>query len=484
MITIKLKKDITDLLEVDEESKAKHTEYIAPSSDVLAALGTTIKVEMVTLSSLPTTPTADMSEEAIDSLKYIADTTLLFKTVNKELIHWRWVDKIESENINIPNMDSSYIKVSKTYLIEKETGKLVNKADVKMCTNCGKPLDTHNEILCKACLIKKHFHIQSYSYKPTPIFAGTQTGTLAKTCPAWYGLELEYGLEDNLEMAQLCFEHESELFLKSDSSIEGGSHRCEMVSHPASFTHLMKSSSWVNKLDRLKAVNRPEKNGCHIHISRTAFKDNKHYAKFKFLIQENVPLVELIGGRKLNNYCNIMANKTLMFKTMKDGTSGDKYALCNEQHKDTIELRFMASSNKPAQVRRYIQYIDSMMKYTAYYGSSASYSGYYTYVTKYKTTYPDIFSILQANESMLSGEVTYKEAKFYESDILDLATKYFGAIVSAKFYGVDGVEEGKEVVYSSNNRFLVETKEDGTLRQVGGYSLQPRSKVIVKYAKI
>ena len=480
---IKLKKDISTYLETSDEG-IKHTDYLAPDESIIKELGKEIEVEMATVASMPTTATDTLSADAIEALKYMADSTLIFANSTDHLIHWKWVDKIAKEPLNVPNMQSSFIKVSKTYLLEKTTGKLINKADIKICTECGKPLDTHNEVYCKSCLTKKFFYVHNYSHKPKIVFHGNQKGTLAKTNPAWYGLELEYGLETQVEMAQLVYEHQSELFLKSDNSISGGSHRAEMVSHPGSFEHLMSPSSWVNKLDRLPAVDKPDSNGCHIHISRTAFKDDKHYAKFKYLIQENIPLVELIGGRKLNNFCSLLASKATMFKTKKEGTSGEKYAMCNEQHQDTIELRFMASSNKPKQVRRYIQFLDAMVKYTAYYGSSASYKGYFDYITKYQTMYPDIFALLNANQDKLTGEVAFKEPKLFEADIMDLPTRYYGSIVSAKMYGIDGFNDGEVREYGNNNKFTVEVGTDGNIRHAGGYSFRPTSKMLVTYAKI
>lgn len=485
MIKITLKPNIDSLLETDEETQQKHTNFIGVTPVVSAALGKSVDAVYFSKADITSTPSADFTEEAIDSLKYLVESTLVFMLPTEELIHHSWVATINGQPIlEAIDTSSAYIKVSKDYLLDTKTKAIVNKADIKICTECGNPLDTHSKILCSKCLVKKHYHVQNYSYKPTLVFHGTQTGTHAKANPTWYGLELEFGLETQLPMAHLISDYSTELFLKSDSSIQGGKYQAEMVSQPASFSHLMSADSWVNNLDTLDAVNKPESNGCHIHISRTAFKDNKHYAKFKFLIQEQTKLVELIGGRKLNQYCNIMANKNTMFKTMKEGTGGEKYALCNEQHKDTIELRFMASSNKPAQVRRYIQYLDAMVKYTAYYGSTATYEGYYKYVTKYKATYSDIYSLLAANESLLIGEVTYKEPVLVTEPLEDIPSKFYGAITQLQFFDVNGFTDG-ETRKIDSSRFNIEMDTNtGSIRNVMGWSIRPTSKVLATYAKI
>lgn len=484
-ISIKLKSNIDDLLELDEESGARHTDYISPSVNVLVNLGKVIKVNYVSKSDITATPTADLPEEAIESLKYLVESTLVFALPTEELIHHSWIESVNGQAI-LPSIDmsSAYIKLTDDYLLDTKSKTVINKSTVKICTECGKPLDVAHKTLCSACLTKKYFHVQNYSYAPSFVMHGTQSGTHAKSNPIWYGLELEYGLESKLPMATLISDHSTELYLKSDSSIRGGSFQAEMVSHPCSFKHLMSPTSWVSKLDTLDAVNNPESNGCHIHISRTAFKDDKHYAKFKFLIQENIELLELIGGRKLNQYCNITANKATMFKAMKEGTGGEKYALCNEQHKNTIELRFMASSNKSTQVKRYLQYIDSMIKYTAYYGSTASYDGYYKYVTKYEATYPYICKLLSANESLLTGSIQYKAPTMLTCDILDLPARYYGIVTQLEFSNTSGMDNGT-VVRVDNSTFRIETDVNtGNIKSVYGYNIQPTSKVIATYAKI
>ena len=97
-------------------------------------------------------------------------------------------------------------------------------------------------------------------------------------------------------------QHGDVLYLKQDSSISGGEFRAEVVSHPHSFAKLMAPDSYINTLDSLKVEHKPS-NGCHIHISRKAFKDRKHFTIFYFLLHNSRELLEFVGGRTLNNYC-------------------------------------------------------------------------------------------------------------------------------------------------------------------------------------
>ena len=465
-------------LEYNSEFDMKHTDFIAPSEYIIENLGKEIEVTVLTEKVLNDLIAEDSAEaDQITSLKYLLNNTLVFCTENGDVIHYSWVSNINKEvaltKIEPTNM---YVKVTRNFLIEKSTGIVHNKADIRICPNCGEYLDVEGEELCSSCISKKYFNLHNYSYKPTPSFIGKQVGKHAKLNPVWYGLELEYGLTTQLQMALLVKNHSNEVYIKSDSSITGGNYKAELVSHPCSFDHLMSNKSWLNAIEALDAVSNPETNGCHIHVSRTAFKDNKHYAKFKFLLQSNIALIELIGGRQLNSYCKMVSDKRTIHKTDKDLIAGDKYTVCNEQHKDTIELRFMASSKNVADVKRYIQYVDALIKYTAYHSATANYKGFYAYVVKYSSVYKEIHSILEANIDKVVGEVKYKTPKIIRAAFDTVKPKDYANLV--KIY-IDNIPHSLE----DRTITLEFSTTTGKVAYISGYTVPDNATLDVEYIK-
>lgn len=478
---ITLKSNIDSLLVTVNDNRSTDVIDLTPTTEAL--LGKTIEVVIYNKSIL----NPNDSPEVAEMKKLLAESTITFvyqKDGRNFPIHNSWVSKFEGKPIS-KSIDPTkpLILLTEQWYYKRETNELISSTDIKVCITCGGPLDDTHPTLCRDCFQVRYFNVKSSSHTPSPIFFGTQTGALAKTNPAWYGIELEYGLHTKLQMAKFVHNFEDEIYLKSDGSIRGGNYKTEMVSHPGSFTHLMSPYSWVSNLHTLDAEDSPLTNGCHIHISRTAFKDSKHYAKFKFLIQENNELLELIGGRPLTSYCDKKTAKKLIHRCDKDYTGGEKYSVVNETHKATIELRFMASSNNPDQVKRYLQFIDSMLKYTAYYHQSASYQAYFSYVTKYKDTYPLVHAILEANQSVIKGEVVYKAPTLVEinlnnmsqADILNtIKIKLIKYVPDIKDGTVTEINGNFDIVYNSNQGFI---------ERAFGYRLAPNSIVTCIVAK-
>ena len=477
---ITLKSNINDLLtEPFEGQTLYHTDFIGCTDEVKALLGTTIEADIDCF----------REEAIVDEFKFI-DVPVLFYPVNADTpIHYKWVDSINGEPIHqlitINGTSAAYVDISASYFVEIATNTLVNKSSVSVCHICSNPVEDTTIKICNHCLETKYFDVKSHSYIPQSfIFTGKQTGKLAKENPRWYGLELEYGLKNKLDMAKLVYKHSPLLYLKHDGSIEGGNHKAELVSHPMSFSELTKPTSFINDLGSLKVVDNPSTNGCHIHVSRTAFKDDKHYAKFKFLIQSNIPLLEAIGGRTLTRYCkpNVATQRAINL-TKKDIKQTDKYLVCNEIHTNTIELRFMASSNKPAQVLRYLEFIDSMILYTAYHTSTATYADYKKYVSRHSNTYPNINSLLASTTIPLEGAITYKKTSEVTCDIKKIPFNCVANIVRYSITFANGNTSVIDEAVSSSGVNLSFDQITGELKNFNGYGVTPEDVITVTYIK-
>lgn len=470
-----IKSTLSELPAVDEEGNEytfKGTEYIPFTDEVTTYLNKTITVNVDYNSpddELDPLPTDGVVFAPTDS-----DTVLL---------HYKWVKSINGEPL-IDTIDASNpaIQLTNNLFLIKSTSELKHKDDLEICTICGAVNEELDDGMCSKCVTEKYFKVHNYSHKPDFKFTGNQVGKYNKDNPIWYGIELEYGLQAKDKMVNLLRSSNDTLFLKSDSTISGGNHQAEMVSHPCSFDYLKSEDSWVNSIDTLDAVDKPENNGCHIHISRTAFSDDKHYAKFKYLVHSNLPLLEAIGGRKLTNYCKPFAPKNKVHSTKKNSRSGDKSVVCNECNRDTIELRFMASSNEVDQVFRYIEYLDSMIKYTAYHTKKATYKGYAKYVNKYKSKYESILNFINGTEIDLTGEITYTTPKVKVVNLNDIKASDILHITHLKIIEED--DSIRQDVDISLNEISVSTNvQSGVINYIAGYDIRSGETALVTITK-
>jgi hypothetical protein len=246
--------------------------------------------------------------------------------------------------------DKKYIKVN-TNILGVEDLKIYKKGELDVCS-CGNVLDVEEFDKCSNCLVKDNYYIRNYSYKPTPEFQGKQSRQ-DKDNPIWYGIELEYGIHNKLPIAKLV--EKGAIYLKSDTSIlrgvEGG---CEVVTHPYSFTELMKKDNWISMLPELNVVEHSSDNGCHIHVSKTAWLDDKHYALTYHLLFRLAEqgVLEKLGGREFTSYCRL-ARKQLQhitkYSKSKSSNEGDRSVWCNENNVNTVEFRFFSSTKDPKQ---------------------------------------------------------------------------------------------------------------------------------------
>ena len=464
-IKIKLKDNIDDILNYDEETQTHFTDFIALSPEVKAMLGTSLEVEL----DLPRQCDIDEGDNSIQL--GIPDSEFV--------IHPSWVAKCEGYKAAIDEtLNGNYVKLNSKVYYDIQADAIIPKSDVSVCTSCNAPLEDSSEELCNHCLEEKYYKKYSYSYKPTFEFIGKQKGKHAKHNPIWYGVELEFGTKAKIKMAKLL-KANPKVYAKDDSSIRGP-YCAELVSHPHSFDALKAKDSWIQGLSTLDAEDHPDSNGCHIHVSRTAFKSDQHYAKFKYLLHSNLELLEYVGGRKLNSYCEPYAPKHELFTIQKDDVKGERRSLCNESNKHTIELRFMASSNSPSQVLSYIEYLDSMIKYTAYHTTSATYNGYMKYIIKYSDTYNNILSRLQENKVEISGSVSYKKPKLYEMKLADMPASRYKNIVS--MYTTNTKNNSKRDLTMRANVDIT-VNSNGRFTSINHHNIEPNETVYVRYMR-
>ena len=145
------------------------------------------------------------------------------------------------------------------------------------CYDCGCILrrdDTYfnddDEYICAHChqTIQNKFAIQSYYYKPTPIFYGDG--------PRYFGVELEIdrgGESENNARTLLSIANSLEelMYCKHDGSLDDG---IELVTHPLSLTYHLEIMPWRELLKKAVGLmyysHKGGSCGLHVHVSRSA----------------------------------------------------------------------------------------------------------------------------------------------------------------------------------------------------------------------
>lgn len=331
----------------------------------------------------------------------------------------KWVEEITDGTTTLKTLKTTAKKMSgyvefKTGYLYKEADMTIVKKDTLPLCDCGTFIHDDKELLalgiCSKCYVAKHFNVRNYSYKPKPKFTGTQIASNNGN-EVWYGVELEYGLNDKLAISKLVAKHN--IYLKSDASINGGSEGgAEMVTHPYSFSGLMSGNSWVDELDTIDC-NDSNNNGCHIHVGRTAWVDDKHFALTYFLMYElaTLGLLEQIGDRPFNNYCELNTPIERIHQVKKEKVAGMSKARglwCNENNDATVEFRFFNGTNDPKQLKRYVQLLEGVIKYTKFHTKTVTTQGLFAYIRKHATKYAEL------NEFTSSWDITNKTVTYTE----------------------------------------------------------------------
>jgi hypothetical protein len=249
---------------------------------------------------------------------------------------------------------------------------------------------------------EEHNLIHSYSYKPSAIFLNDdghksyyatvidqETSLNRTSLYMGFELELETGRFPTRDCAQFVLETintESNdiVYLKEDGSLENG---FEIVSHPMTLGFAMEHFAWDGISGLIKRGCKSWDAGTcglHIHLSRSAFRDEKHLFKFFKLILDNAPDVKRFAGRDSERWANFdkgyflnawneynddgnyvtRTNHSLMKHAKNESRNENRYCAVNLQNRHTVELRFFKPSLNPKTVQAALQFCDAVFNYT------------------------------------------------------------------------------------------------------------------------
>jgi len=210
-------------------------------------------------------------------------------------------------------------------------------------------------------------YIESYNYKPSPIFHGDGI---------FYGLELELdrgGMIDNNAYELMCIgnNNSEHIYIKQDGSLDDG---MEIVSHPMSLDYHLHSMPWEQILQR--AVRMGYKShqagtcGMHCHVGRNALGENfeeqeNTISNVLFFIEANW-IQMLKFSRRTEEQMNRWAsrygykdNPKELLEHAKNNTIG-RYACVNLSNFATIEFRMFRGTLKLQTFIATLQMVDEI----------------------------------------------------------------------------------------------------------------------------
>jgi hypothetical protein len=216
--------------------------------------------------------------------------------------------------------------------------------------------DYHNSPYCDDCYAQHESdgYIQSYNYKPEPIFHGNDI--------RFFGVELEIdhgGKDDDNAgtLYDLANRYDNNIYIKSDGSLSDG---LEIVTHPMTLEYHLKTMPWRSvveqALDLGYTSHKSETCGLHVHVNKNSFSDSQSYqdiciARVLYIIErfwEELLRFSRRTEEQLKRWANRYGYKECpadILNTAKRGFNG-RYSCVNLTNYDTIEFRIFRGTLK------------------------------------------------------------------------------------------------------------------------------------------
>ena len=227
---------------------------------------------------------------------------------------------------------------------------------------------------CYDCIDDYRGCIQSYGYKPSPIFFGGDAG---------YGLEVEidegYDVQDAARDIQTA--GDDHIYLKEDQSLS--SYGMEIVTHPATLDYHVSRFPWDDICNTALSYeyrsHDTETCGLHIHASRSLFGDTEieqdlTIAKIMLLIDRWYDTYIVRFARRDISKMRRWADKPGAdicqeddeydaIKKSKDSSRGNRYKAVNLCNSHTVEFRLFKGTLKRDTIIASIQWVDTIINY-------------------------------------------------------------------------------------------------------------------------
>lgn len=253
------------------------------------------------------------------------------------------------------------------------------------CTKCDSPSLNGSSSSCRHCS-PGACNIQSYGYKPDPLFHYTPQDVLEKD-NCFLGFENEIIVDTSAstalyKMYKHGFDH-TIMNAKSDSSICGEGY--ELVSHP----HTLRAFQELDMSPLLAHAKIDDSCGMHVHFDRKCLTSEVHLYKFIQFIHENEKFSDVIAGRKYTGYAKKMDKKAS--KAVKDNRTS-RYQRVNLLNRATVEVRMFQNANRTYKLMMRLEFVHALVYYTkdASIKACKGYGGFLRFIALNKKRYPNL----------------------------------------------------------------------------------------------
>jgi len=241
------------------------------------------------------------------------------------------------------------------------------------CDECDEYYPEHDTCSCSQSASGT---IHQYSYKPNPIFHGSND----KNLYMGFELEMSFGHDPDrddyntaisdvleLEQADVCY-------LKQDGSIAGWGY--ELVTHPHTLTAYEQATDLWNYIEgcRTKGARSWDTDTCglHVHVSRSAFKSGAHTHRFLSLIYRNPREMMKLAGRKNSRFARFddvykpdeWGIPQFNLRDKVHGGFSERYSAVNTNNDYTLELRFFRGNMKREGIMSALELCHASVEYT------------------------------------------------------------------------------------------------------------------------
>lgn len=239
-------------------------------------------------------------------------------------------------------------------IIENEYGTYCLRCDENYttCDYCGDRISIYNSyhvgshIYCYDCYCDNRA-INSYDYKPEPIFYGTDN--------FYMGVELEIDRggedDDNAErLLDIMNGSRRKIYCKHDGSLNDG---FEVVSHPATLEEHKTTFNWEALMEEALDMGYKSHDvstcGLHIHVNRNGFGNSieereKNIAKVVYFVEKHWVKLKQFSrrtDRQLEDWASRYGVESTVRKTYEKAKgNGRRYVAVNLLPTNTIEFRF------------------------------------------------------------------------------------------------------------------------------------------------
>ena len=266
------------------------------------------------------------------------------------------------------------------------------------CIKCGKLFKT-KPLFNGYCIKCSPSVIMDYSYKPDPVFFDSPSDF----AEPHLGIELEVEMKEgivqysNIIANRFLNAIDNEfIYLKKDSSISNGGF--EIVSHPATLSFWHKNSNFwesIKKLTRTCESWSVDNCGMHVHISRSAFLNVDHIARFILFINTNRLLSAFVAERynaKQAPFLDIDLEEAK--KIVNNYYKIDRHSATNIQTNiPTVEVRIFKGNLKRQRIMKNLEFVHSLFRFTEK-SLSCSVPEYLDFVAGNKQTYPNLHTYI------------------------------------------------------------------------------------------